>query len=302
MSRKASRVLVAQGDGFLGDLFVELGPDAEQALREGRLFIEQRRAQYARERVRAGERLTIHPPRPRIEGARILARSDDVVAAFKPAGMPTIADHRGAKGSLVDAMEGEVGLRLHTTSRLDVGVSGVVLLTASEKARARLAQARERDLYRRRYVAIASSSPSSERGLWSFPIGRAPNPRQRRIGGPSATKAETKFATIAKAPSGQALLALEPQTGRTHQLRLHSSHAGSPLLGDTVYGGPSRLVSKTGAVTKLSRIALHCAWVEVPDAGGRMVRIEAEVPGELLAIWRAVGGADEAWQAALGER
>lgn len=299
MSSGAKRELVAPQDALLGEILDRLGPDARAALADGRLFIGRKRAQSENDQVRAGELLTMHAPRAQASGAYVIAERDEVIAAFKPAAMPTIPDHRGAKGSLLDAIQRETGLRLHATSRLDVGVSGVVLLTASEAAASRLAKAREQGLYRRRYVAIATRAPEPERGLWAFPIGRAPNPRHRRIGGPSATEAETLYRTVARASSGPALLALEPQTGRTHQLRLHSSHAGCPLLGDTVYGGPSRIVSRTGAVKRLSRIALHAAWVEVPDAGGKPVRFDAEAPDELLAIWEAAGGAREAFEAAV---
>lgn len=293
------RSLVADRDAALGEFLEQLGADAEAALADGRLFIGRKRARSSKDRVRKAELLVIHAPRAIAEGARLLTTHDDVVAAFKPAGMPTIPDHRGARGSLLDLMQKETSLSLHTTSRLDLGVSGVVLFAASEEAARRLAQARDQGLYRRRYVAIATRSPSPERGLWSSPIGRAPNPRQRRIGGPSATPAETRYRTVDEAPSGHALLALEPQTGRTHQLRLHSSHAGCPLLGDGVYGGPTRLVSATGAVKKLTRISLHCAWVEVPEASGELWWIEAPIPEELLAIWRALGGRERAWSEAV---
>lgn len=293
------RALVAPREAALADLFELLGPEAEAALAEGRLFIGRKRARDANEPVRAGDLLTIHAARTTVSGAYLLAQHDDVVAAFKPAGMATIPDHRGARGSLLEIVQQETGLPLHVTSRLDVGVSGVVLFAASDDARSRLAKAREQGLYVRRYVAIAAQAPEPARGVWDFPIGRAPNPRQRRVGGPSATEAETLYAVVATAPSGPALLAVEPQTGRTHQIRVHASHAKAPLLGDRTYGGPERLVSATGAVTRLSRIALHCAWVEVPDASGRMLHVAAEVPDELAAIWRAAGGADEAWSSAV---
>lgn len=294
------RALVAPREAALSELLELLGPDAKDALAEGRLFIGRKRAQDAEEQVRAGDLLTIHAPRTTTEGAYLLAQHDDVVAAFKPAGMATIPDHRGARGSLLDLMQKETGLPLHTTSRLDVGVSGVVLFAASDAARSRLAKARDEGLYLRRYVAIASKAPEPARGVWNFPVGRAPNPRQRRIGGPSATPAETHYAVVATSPEGHALLGVEPKTGRTHQIRLHASHAGAPLLGDTMYGGPSRLVSATGAVKRLSRIALHAAWVEVPDAQGRSFRVEAEIPDELLAIWEAVGGSASSWLEASG--
>lgn len=299
MSSTAKRALVAPRDAALGELFDLLGPDAGLALVEGRLFVGRKRALAETEAVKAGELLEIHAPRPPVGGAFVLAERDDLVAAWKPAGMPTIPDHRGANGSLLGLMETTTGLRLHATSRLDLGVSGVVLFAATEAAASRLSRAREEGTYRRRYVAIAAKAPEPERGIWTFPIGRAPNPRQRRAFGSNATRAETHYRVVDRASSGAALLAVEPQTGRTHQIRVHASHVGSPLLGDTMYGGPARLVSATGAVMRLPRIALHAAWVEVPDASGKAARFEAKIPEDLAVIWRAADGAEDALPSAI---
>ncbi len=293
------RVLWVAEDTELAELLDRLGPDASDALAEGRLFIGRKRARDFEERVSAGEVVTVHTPRSFTDGAHVLAERDDVVAAFKPAGMATVPDHRGAAGSLHFLIEKATGRRLHTTSRLDVGVSGVVLFAASDEARERLARAREQGLYLRRYVAIAASAPSPDRGTWNAKIGRAPNPRQRKVGGTSPKPAETHYRVVEVTNRGQALLAVRPITGRTHQIRVHAAHAGAPLLGDTAYGGPPRLVAESGAVTRLSRIALHCAWVEVPDAKGKRFRVEAPIPEGLLAIWRAVGGRDQDFTKAI---
>jgi 23S rRNA-/tRNA-specific pseudouridylate synthase len=221
-----------------------------------------------------------------------------VIAVDKPPDMATVADHRGATGSL----ESEIARMLRrktpltATSRLDVGVSGVVLLAADDDARRQLAKAREEGRYRRHYVAVASRAPAPEHGVWNAPIGRARNPRLRQVDGASAVHAETSYALAATTERG-ALLAVEPQTGRTHQIRVHTAHAGCPLWGDEPYGGPTRFTAPTGAVADVTRIALHAAWVEVPLAGG-VTRIEAPIPADFSAVWTLCGGDLSAFAAA----
>ncbi|GAC1365693.1 MAG: hypothetical protein NVSMB47_17000 [Polyangiales bacterium] len=93
-----------------------------------------------------------------------------------------------------------------------------------------------------------------------------------------------------------ALYALAPQTGRTHQLRVHAASAGIPLLGDGAYGGVTRLTTSTGAVRTFRRIALHCAAVDVQldarsdgDAAGEKISVRSPVPPELAAMLATLG-------------
>ena len=95
------------------------------------------------------------------------------------------------------------------------------------------------------------------------------------------------------------MLAIAPLTGRTHQIRVHASHAGAPLFGDRHYGGPSRVTVAGGRVVALSRIALHAARVSVPDGRGEPLIAAAAVPAELARVWRDLGGASEAWDRAV---
>ena len=169
----------------------------------------------------------------------------------------------------------------------------LVLLAIDEPARRLLGAAREQGEYQRHYIALSTVVPTPEQGLCEAPIGRASDPRKRRIGGPEAVPAATRYRTAAVTPHC-AMIAAEPQTGRTHQIRLHLSHCGAPLIGDPAYGGKRSIVLPTGAVRELPRIALHAAWVRLKDW-----RVEAEVPRELRTLWEGLGGNDGDWDGAL---
>ncbi len=234
----------------------------------------------------------------------ILLDEGGLVAADKPAEMVTIPDHAGASSSLLAAVARALGATpetLHPTSRLDRGVSGVVVFARTPEAAARLSAARERGAYSRRYVAIAASAPASTAEPWNAPIGRARDPRHRMAFGRDPAEALTRYAVAARAPSCDwALLALEPVTGRTHQLRVHASHAGAPLLGDRTYGGPTRVTSPSGRVMALDRIALHAARVRIPGVPGHAdIEIAAPVPASLVDLWTLGGGDASDWARAL---
>jgi 23S rRNA-/tRNA-specific pseudouridylate synthase len=290
----ARRWIVQPGDGPLSTLLVRVCPDDPRALAEGRVFLGPRRLRDPSEQPAAGDEILVYPPRPDgDEEPALLDRQPGLLALSKPAALPTIADHRGDRCLLTWAAE-TLKLRLsdlHPTSRLDVGVSGVVLVATTAEARARLVRAREEHTYRRRYVALATRAPDPPTGRWAWPLGRASDPRLRAVNGRDPESAETGYSLLGVSTSGQSLLLLEPRTGRTHQLRVHCSHAGLPLLGDGVYGGPVRLVLPGGGVLRPGRIALHARSVEVPGIDGAPWRVEAPVPPALLSLWARLGGA-----------
>ena len=276
------------------------------AIGEGRVFVGRRRARDPSEAVQGGDVVTIAPAVAALgPGAvAILAHEADFLAVDKPAGLPTIPDHGGASHALITLAASAIGLaptRLHPTSRLDREVSGVVVFALAPEAAARFTRARAAHTYVRRYVAIAASAPRApllEHGTWDVPIGRAGDPRHRAANGKEAAVARTHFQVVARA-GAPAMLALAPITGRTHQLRVHASHAGAPLLGDRVYGGPTRLSLASGRVVALDRVALHAARVTVPRVGGEPLTILSPVPAALTALWLSLGGADTAWDIAV---
>ncbi len=292
------RWIVQDGDGAtVGAIVGKAAPGDATAITEGRVFVGKRRALDASEPVSTGDDVTIaEASRAEAPAVRVLKRGKGWFAVDKPAGIATIPDHGGASNALLPLAARAVGLdaaRLHATSRLDREVSGVVVFATTPDAAARLKRARDEHAYVRRYLAIAARSPGADEGTWDARIGRAKDARRREVNGRDATDAKTHYAVVARAGE-VALLALTPVTGRTHQLRVHASHAGAPLLGDRVYGGPSRWTLASGKVLSFTRIFLHAARVTIEG-----VAIDAPVPEEMRTIWSVLGGTERAWDDAV---
>ncbi|HSO34441.1 MAG TPA: RluA family pseudouridine synthase [Labilithrix sp.] len=302
---RQKRWVVREGDGRTVAEIVRKAGEAERALTEGRVFIGRRRVTSGAQPVKPGDEVLIGAADPSASASpspswRVIWERDGLLACFKPAGMPTVPDHLGAAHALVALAAARTGRsvsELLVTSRLDREVSGVVIFATSPEAEERLKRAREQGRYARRYVAIARDGATGT-APWDVPIGRGKDARHRAANGPDAKAASTRWTTVARA-GGFALLAVEPQTGRTHQIRVHASHAGAPLLGDRDYGGPTRATLSGGRVVSLARIALHAARVTVPDAAGEPLVATAEIPAELVRAWTDLGGAPEAWDMAV---
>src|SRR5262249_7674470 len=93
-----------------------------------------------------------------------------------------------------------------------------------------------------------------------------------------------------------AALLLRPETGRTHQLRVHAARAGSPLLGDKHYGGEQRRVLPDGRVLRAARVMLHSSRVRLSLAGAEPLTIDAPLPDDLGELWGKLGGEPAALQ------
>ena len=297
--------VVAPGDaGTVGAIVARMGGDP-RAIGEGRVFLGKRRVNRGDEPVSPGDEIALSITTKDDRAIDVLHFADGVLVVDKPAGISTIADLGSRNGTLLALAARAVDIdpsKLHPTSRLDREVSGLVTFATSKKVAAEIARARELGKYVRRYVAIASRSPSSDHGTWNAAIGRARDPKLRAAFAPNDSKhdakpSRTRFRVVAEA-SGRALLACAPLTGRTHQIRVHASHAGIPLLGDRAYGGPTRLTLANGNILSCGRIYLHCAYIEI-EKGRKKLTFSSPVPRELRDTWASLGGEAAAWDTAL---
>jgi 23S rRNA-/tRNA-specific pseudouridylate synthase len=292
------RWIVGADDGpTVADILIKMGETARAAA-DGRVFARGRRLGPA-DAVATGDELEVHAPRDlaSVDEPRVLARRGGLLIAEKPAGLATTQDRRGGRSLVGDLAKllGVDAARVHAASRLDLGVSGVVVCCLDDPAIRAVERARAAGRYARVYVAIASARIEGA-GTWDAPIGTV-----RRGGraipaalGRDAKPAETRFTAVAAARDAT-LLRLEPITGRTHQLRVHAAHENAPLFGDREHGGRAALTDAKGRVFPFDRVALHALSIRLPDASGELLEAASPVPATLRALWNALDGDERAW-------
>lgn len=225
----------------------------------------------------------------------IVHRDEHLLVLNKPSGMPTTAPDAN-----IDCLVRRAELldpdapKHHASSRLDAEVSGLVTFARTSHAINGLLEGRQQGRYRRRYLALAERSPEQP-WPWQWPISFDPRDRRKRQAGPGKGEKDalTLGSVVANAPLG-VLLELRPQTGRTHQLRVHAAKAGAPLFGDVHYGGERRTVRSDGGVITFRRVMLHCAQLRLPVGD---VPLRLPPPKDFLRGWEKLGGDP----AALGE-
>ena len=231
----------------------------------------------------------------------IIYRDAHLLVLAKPAGLPTTAPDSQADCLVVRARRLDPQApRLHPSSRLDAEVTGLVLFARTRLATEALLAARRAGQYTRCYLGVSAGALSPAVGRIEAAIALDPRDRRKRralasddAGGGKASAAKsavTRYRVGAVAEQA-ALLWLYPQTGRTHQLRVHAAHCGQPLLGDRHYGGAVRVVRSNGRVVRIPRVMLHCTAVRVPaPQGGGDLSFYCVPPPDMCAAFAALGG------------
>ncbi len=274
----------------------------------GRVQVDGQPATKAGQKLRGGETLSISPP-PSAESAilpeqvllDILYEDDALIAVNKPPGMVTHPAPGVTTGTLVNALLGRMALpeqggvsdsgsyRPGIVHRLDKDTSGVIVVAKTVEAHATLSASFKARETQKVYLAVAAGRWQADRPVQvDAPIGRHPVQRQRMtVGGAHPREAQTRFVPLAAHGDGHgrtlALVRCEPRTGRTHQIRVHLAHLGSPILGDAVYGRASEV---------MPRQALHAWQLSLPRPVTREpLHLTAPPPDDLLNAWIALGGA-----------
>lgn len=237
---------------------------------------------------------------------RIVHQDHHLLVVSKPPGIATTAPGDGdcLTQRLREGRKIRAGQRpIHASSRLDSPVSGLVTFAQTDEAIRALKDARDVGRYRRRYLALSLSRPEPQGGCWSWPIGiNLRDIRLRQVAVPGRTERNQEAATDYRSEGyeGVALLVLEPQTGRTHQLRVHAMAAECPLLGDTSYGGTKRVTLANGRVLSARRVMLHCAQLRIPDvASGGDLDLRLPPSEDFASLFASLGGSPGAVTDAL---
>lgn len=298
-----NKKLVYSGEGTRLDLFVKSGEPGlsrefvKRLITEGLVRVNGRTVKPAAP-LKAGDEVTISAPgahaapSARLPGM-IITEDDGFLAVDKPAGLcvhPTDSnwerDPRAAllgEETVVSVLAKErpelAGVpRFGLVHRLDRETSGLMLIARTPEAAEYFSAAfRDREIHKI-YIGAAAGDPGSDAWTMDAPMGRPTGARRIKVW-EYGRDAVTNFRVLER--TGKAcLLDIRPETGRTNQIRVHLSHAGHPIIGDDIYGGPPA-----------ERMLLHAMRLEfVHPSTGRPTKIVCPVPEDFRKAWQSLTG------------
>ncbi len=238
-------------------------------------------------KLNAGDRLKViippAPPSPLTPEAiplNIIYEDDDLLVIDKPAGLTVHPAPGHPAHTLVNAILARFprlaalsdSLRPGIVHRLDKDTSGVMVVAKSSLAQVKLAEQFKAHSVVKAYLALVKGHLTPQNGIIEAPIGRDPRNRKRMAVVARGREARTEYQVV-KYIGDYTLLEVRPETGRTHQIRVHLSAIGYPVVGDKVYGVKS---------SYLSRQFLHASRLgfNLPSTG-KYVEFKSELPSDL---------------------
>jgi len=281
----------------------------QSLLEEGRIRVDGI-ARKASHRVEEGESVRIDLPEPRASHVEpeaipldILYEDDSVAVINKPAGMTVHPGAGNESGTLVAALLDRYGakglstvggpLRPGIVHRLDKETSGAMVIARTDEAHLRLVdEFRDREV-EKIYIALLHGNLKGDSGVVELPVARDLRRRSRMTARRREGRAaKTAWRVLARAGAAFTLIEAELHTGRTHQIRVHFSALGAPVVGDTLYGAPRQeRVDKT-PLAPLGRNFLHAARLAFDHPlTGRRVEARALLPEELVRYLESLAAA-----------
>ena len=276
-------------DKYVGEQCPELSrTHAQKLIGEGYIKVNDRVAK-ASLKLNAGDRLTIvippaepSPLSPEDIPLNIIYEDDDLLVVDKPAGLTIHPAPGHPSHTLVNAIlahfpdlpDTDDSLRPGIVHRLDKDTSGVMLVAKNRVAHADLSDQFKTHSVAKAYLVMVKGRLTPEQGIIEAPIGRDPRNRKRMavVVVAKGREARTEYQVI-RYIDNYTLLEVRPETGRTHQIRVHLSAIGYPVVGDSVYGSKS---------PHLSRQFIHASRLgfKLPSTG-EYVEFTSELPADL---------------------
>jgi len=226
----------------------------------------------------------------------VLHVDNHLLVVAKPACVPSVPDDSGDE-SLLDAARAWVkreyakpgDVFLGVVQRLDRPVSGILVFARTSKAARRLTDAFRGGGAEKRYFAVGAGAPPAgsgvlEQWLWKD--------RERNlvqvVAGPreGAKLARTRWRRVGSA-GGSTLFEFEPETGRTHQLRVHALHMGCPIIGDPKYFDDDPNWDFPGGMQ--NRLHLHARRLRIPHPDRGVINVTAPLPPHMVQSWNLLG-------------
>jgi len=226
----------------------------------------------------------------------IVYEDDDMIIINKQADMIVHPARSNTRGTLVNALafysdklsRGLGEFRPGIVHRLDRDTTGVMVVAKNDTAQWKIAKQFERRQVKKTYLAIVHGVPELTADRISAPLGMHPRVREKYAIRPEIGKEAITFYEVIESFRGFSLLKLAPQTGRTHQIRVHLSYLKHPVVADDMYGGklvyPWQLKDAETAVEEpvISRFALHASTLEFKHpTTEEVVKFEAPLPEDM---------------------
>jgi 23S rRNA pseudouridine955/2504/2580 synthase len=286
----------------------------EKLLRTGQVRVNGKRAS-AGDRLEPGQMIRIPPQLKGEEGEQttprpssvrdadkdliehmVIHEDSSVFVLNKPSGIPT----QGGSGvrrhidGMLEALQGKKRQKPRLVHRLDRDTSGVLVVARTLPAAAALSESLRRRDARKIYWALTKGVPRPHQGVVKLALakeaGFGKHGRDERMtpadeDAADAKSATTYYAVIGTAADQYAWVALRPVTGRTHQLRAHLAHIGTPIVGDFKYGG-----EKAKGMGELEdRLHLHARSIDIAHPDNGRLRVTAQLPPHMVHAWRLFG-------------
>lgn len=250
---------------------------AAKLLKAQRVWVNEKRVTKASTKVQRGDRIVVHPHHedpdialePQALPLSILFEDDDIIVVAKPAGMVVHPAPGHEEDTLVHALLHhfppieDIGEqeRPGIVHRLDRDTSGAIIAAKTNRAYDALRAAFKEQHVHRQYIAVTVRTRGeglADHGTIETRHGRDPVDRRKFTGKEGPRIAITHYEKLERFQHGASLLRCRLQTGRTHQIRVHLSEQGMPILGDSLYGG--KAVSKPAII---QRMALHAEAIGI---------------------------------------
>jgi 23S rRNA pseudouridine1911/1915/1917 synthase len=297
-------------DRFLASQLPDISRTHIQSLMdEGRVLVNGA-AMKPSHRIEPGATVIVEIPPPPAPGVpaedlplEIIYEDADIAIVNKSAGMIVHPGAGGGAGTLVAALLGRYGtsgglstiggpLRPGIVHRLDRGTSGVVVIARTDAAHLKLVEEfRDREV-EKIYIALLHGIVKGDTGRVELPVARDLNRRARMTARRrEGREARTDWRVLLRL-AGFTLIQAGLHTGRTHQIRVHFSALGWPVVGDTLYGAPRQERVTTTLLPPLERNFLHAARIAFSHPRtGKRVEFRAPLPEELVSYLRMLGEA-----------
>ena len=223
----------------------------------------------------------------------IIFEDEEIMIINKSVGMVVHPGSGNPDGTLVNALlahEESLGFlpRAGIVHRLDKDTSGLMVIAKKESAYLNLIEQLKERSVKRTYMAIVVGVPISNK-IINEPIGRHPKIRTKQAVVKNGNEAITRV-SLSESFQGYSLLRVNLETGRTHQIRVHLSHAGYPIVGDSVYGArkqfaPGSTEGLKNIISSFTRQALHASELElIHPSSEKLVSFEADLPEDMSTL------------------